>query len=123
MDEVLRVVCFCAQWCGVCRDYAALFAHAAAQFGAQAEFRQIDIEDEAELLGSVDVENFPTLLITRGARPVFFGTITPHAQTLARLVQTALADALPPPSADPAIDALAQRVTAWCRRRASRAPT
>jgi thioredoxin 1 len=119
MDEVLRVVCFCARWCGVCRDYVALFEQAAVQFGADAEFRQVDIEDEAELLGNVDVEDFPTLLIARADRALFFGTVTPHAQTLARLVRAALADELPPPPADPAIDALARRVSAWCRRGAA----
>ena len=110
MDDVLRVVCLCAAWCGVCRDYAAPFDAAAAAFGAQAEFTQLDIEDEAELLGPVDVENFPTLLIARGPQLLFFGTITPHAQTLMRLVQGALAGELAPPAGAPEVDALARRV-------------
>ena len=109
-DDVLRVVCLCAAWCGVCRDYAAPFEQAALAFGAQAEFMQLDIEDEAELLGPVDVENFPTLLIARGAQVLFFGTVTPHAQTLTRLVQGALAAELRPLGNAPEIDALAQRL-------------
>ena len=124
MDDaaLIRVVCLCAQWCGVCGDYAAPFEQAAAAFGARCEFAWLDIEDEAELLGDVDVENFPTLLIARGDRALFFGTITPHPQTLARLVQGALAGDLPPPADAPAVDALAQRVAAWCRGRARPAP-
>ena len=110
MDDVLRVVCLCAAWCGVCRDCAAPFEQAALGFGAQAEFTQLDIEDEAELLAPVDVENFPTLLIARGAQVLFFGTITPHAQTLTRLVQSALADELKPLADAPEIDALATRL-------------
>jgi thioredoxin 1 len=121
MDNVLRVVCLCAEWCGVCRDHAAPFEETALAFGAKAEFTRLDIEDEAELLGPVDVENFPTLLIARGAQVLFFGTITPHAQTLARLVQGALAGELSPPAGAPEVDALAQRLqTALAGRSAAR---
>lgn len=112
MDDALRVVCLCAAWCGVCRDYAATFEDAAQAFGAQAGFTQLDIEDEAELLGPVDVENFPTLLIARGAQLLFFGTVTPHAQTLTRLVQGALAGELRPLADAPEIAALVQRLPA-----------
>jgi thioredoxin 1 len=110
MNDVLRVVCLCAAWCGVCRDYTAVFEQAAATFGTQAEFTQLDIEDEAELLGAVDVGNFPTLLIARGAQVLFFGTVTPHAQTLLRLVQSALAAELNPLTEQAEISALAQRL-------------
>lgn len=121
-DEVLRVVCLCAAWCGVCRDYAAPFEQAALAFGAQAEFMQLDIEDEAELLGPVDVENFPTLLIARGAQVLFFGTVTPHPQTLTRLVQGALAGELRPLADAPETDALAQRLQAALTLRSGSAP-
>lgn len=110
MDSVLRVVCLCAEWCGVCRDHATTFEETALAFGARAEFTRLDIEDEAELLGPVDVENFPTLLIARGAQVLFFGTIMPHAQTLTRLVQGALAGELAPLAGAPEAAALAQRV-------------
>lgn len=89
-DETLRVVCLCAAWCGACRDYRAVFDAAAADAGAAAAFTWVDIEDEAEFVGDVEVENFPTLLIARGARALFFGPITPQPGTLARFVQRAL---------------------------------
>ena len=96
----LLVVCLCAQWCGVCRDYAARFAQVQAQF-TQARFLWIDVEDEADLLEPLDVENFPTLLIAVGAAPRFFGPLTPHVDTLTRLIQTHIdqpnANALPEP--------------------------
>ena len=69
----------------------------------------------AEPLDNVEVENFPTLLIARGDRVLFFGTVTPHAQTLTRLVQGALAGELESQTSAPEIDALARRVAAWCR--------
>jgi len=108
--ERLRVVCLCADWCGVCRDYRATFDSASASFGARAEFSWIDIEDDAALLDDVDVENFPTLLLARGARALFFGTITPQPATLARLVQSALDGELQPLADAAAIDALVRRL-------------
>ena len=93
------MICLCAGWCGVCRDYRAVFDAAAAGAGAAAVFSWVDIEDEAERVGDVDIENFPTLLIVRGTRALFFGPITPQPGTLARLVQRALEGALAPLSA------------------------
>lgn len=114
----LTVACLCAQWCGTCRDYRAVFdaavraeeaSHPAHGIGAV----WIDIEDEADLLGSVDVENFPTLLLARGDAVLFFGTVTPHAATLARLIQAALEGGLAHQggeSADDAVQQLASRL-------------
>jgi thiol-disulfide isomerase/thioredoxin len=110
MDDGLRVFCLCAAWCGVCRDYRAVFDAAAAQAPGAARFEWVDIEDEAALLDDLDIENFPTLLIARGAQTLFFGTITPQPATLARLVQRAAAGELAPPAAAPGIDALAGRL-------------
>ncbi len=60
----------------------------------------VDIEDHAEVLGDLDVESFPTLLLARGTHVLFFGTVPPHKQTLERLVQGALAGDLSPLSPD-----------------------
>ena len=111
-DEALHVVCLCAAWCGVCRDYRATFDAAAAEAPAGARFAWVDIEDEAELLDDVDVENFPTLLIARGGRTLFFGPVTPQPATLARLLQGAHAGELAAPTGAAAIDALVQRLRA-----------
>ena len=109
-DDELRVVCLCAAWCGVCADYRAVFDAASAESGAAAAFAWIDIEDDAGLLDDVDVENFPTLLMARGDRTLFFGPITPQPSKLARLVQGALAGELQPRAAQPPVDALVRRL-------------
>ena len=104
----LLVACFCAQWCGACREYQPLFDALHTEF-PQAAFRWIDIEDEADLVDPVEVENFPTLLIAQGGQARFFGTLTPHLETLRRLLQAQLEGgqaALP----DPHIQALYQRL-------------
>ena len=48
------VVCLCAEWCGVCRDYRSRFALVQSKF-PQARFLWIDVEDEADLLRPLDV--------------------------------------------------------------------
>lgn len=114
------MACLCAAWCGTCRDYAPLLAELGRSMGA-VRTRWIDIEDEAELVDGIDVENFPTLLIARADRLLFFGTVLPHASTLQRLAETALANELAPPTVDDpetaaAVDALVQRLAAAAHR-------
>ena len=90
------MACLCAAWCDTCRDYRPVFEAGAAAFGAQVQPLWIDIEDDAELIDGIDVENFPTLLLAQGDVLLFLGPITPQPQTLARLVASALADDLTP---------------------------
>lgn len=51
-------------------------------------FVWVDIEDFADRIGDIDVENFPTLLIQRGESVLFFGTMLPDHGFLRRLLQT-----------------------------------
>jgi len=84
----VQVVCLCAAWCGTCREYAEPF-EALARAQPQLRCHWVDVEDEADLLDELDVENFPTLLIGVNGQPVFFGVLLPHIQTLERLLQEA----------------------------------
>lgn len=79
------VICLCADWCGLCRDYRALFESVAARHPAL-HFAWVDIEDHAALVGDRDIETFPTLLIANDAGIQFHGPLTPHADTLSRLL-------------------------------------
>ena len=47
----------------------------------------VDVEDEADLIDPIEVEDFPTILISSGEKPLFFGTVLPHVETLERLIQ------------------------------------
>lgn len=81
------VVCLCAAWCGVCRDYEAVFRSAAAQHD-QRQFHWIDVEDESDWLGDLDVETFPTLIIAdKSGRVLFGGPLAPQAAVLDRLLR------------------------------------
>jgi thiol-disulfide isomerase/thioredoxin len=84
-----RVVaaCLCAQWCSSCREYRATFERVAAAF-PEVRFLWIDVEDEEDLVGRVDVDNFPTLLIGTDTGPSFFGPLMPQEEVLARLVRS-----------------------------------
>ena len=75
----------CAQWCGVCRDWRTVFDAEAARHPGE-RFVWIDVEDEDELVGDLDIETFPTLLVGTGERVLFFGTILPSAELLTRLL-------------------------------------
>lgn len=86
MGELL-VVCLCAAWCHLCGSYRATFEQVGAKWPG-ARFRWLDIEDESELLGSIDVEDFPTLLVVKQGQPHFFGPLEPHEATLDRLLQS-----------------------------------
>ncbi len=84
------VACLCAAWCGSCRDYRGTFETLAASFAGQADFTWVDIEDEADSLGDLDIENFPTLLIARAEDALFLGPVTPQPGMAERLIRSAL---------------------------------
>lgn len=88
VSATVQVACLCADWCGTCRDYAQDYATLQAS-RPDIGFHWVDVEEQAELLGELDIENFPTLLIGVGGQPVFFGVLLPHIQTLERLLQEA----------------------------------
>ena len=52
-----------------------------------ARFVWVDVEDEADLIDPIEVEDFPTILIANQGKPLFFGTVLPHIETLERLIQ------------------------------------
>lgn len=110
-ESELLVVCLCAEWCGVCREYQARFEQVQARL-AGVQFRWIDIEEQADLVDPVEVDDFPTVLILRGSTPVFFGTVRPQAEALERLVRDRLAGAGPSAPIPREVSDLAQRLRA-----------
>ncbi len=108
----LHVACLCAAWCRTCDAYAAIFEQAMATLRLQHPALQahwIDIEDESELLGDLDIETFPTLVIVAGAQLRFAGPLTPQPETLQRVLRAALDNATPTPASAEVL-AFAQRL-------------
>jgi thioredoxin-like negative regulator of GroEL len=103
------VICLCAAWCGVCRDWRGAFEQAAREH-PQADFAWVDIEDEADAVDDYDVETFPTLLVAQGGRARFLGPVQPSAAQVARLLAS-LGEASRPAQPQQA-DALLARLAA-----------
>lgn len=111
--EPMLVACLCAEWCLTCKAYRDTFA-AVAVAHPQARFVWVDIEDHADALESdgheaPDIVNFPTLLVLRGASPLFFGTVLPHANVLERMLEPVKLAGMPP-LREPTTVALGQAV-------------
>ena len=85
-SPTFTVECLCAEWCGVCRDYRPGFEALAARF-PEVTFRWLDIEDDAEAVGDVEVENFPTITVKEGDEVRFHGALLPHHDHLKRLLE------------------------------------
>ena len=75
------VVCLCAGWCGVCREYQPLFDALAVQHPG-IRFQWVDVEDDSDVVGDLDIETFPTLLIANEAGARFFSPLAPHIGVL-----------------------------------------
>jgi len=91
----LWLACLCAAWCRTCDAYEPVLEQVAAEFKTrlpQLQVRWIDIEDESDLVGDCDIQTFPTLAIVDPEGVRFFGTVTPHPETLARLLRSHLSD-------------------------------
>lgn len=110
-DAAWGVVCLCAAWCGVCRQYAPDFQALQEKY-PQVRFAWIDVEECEDVLGEIEVETFPTLLIGRADAPLFLGPLLPQIQVLDKLLaslqKAPSAGACLPPEAVP----LWQRVAA-----------
>ena len=83
--ERWTVACLCAGWCGTCTSYRTAFENMAARHPDK-HFVWIDIEDQSDVVGDLDVENFPTLLLQRGETVAFFGTVLPDPALAERLL-------------------------------------
>jgi thioredoxin 1 len=94
------VICLCAEWCNVCRDWREAFVDAAAAH-PHWKFAWVDVEDESDAMGDFDVETFPTVLIARGGDPLFLGPVQPSASQLTRLVSQLAQAGVPGVAASP----------------------
>ncbi|CAM3996081.1 thioredoxin domain-containing protein [Roseateles saccharophilus] len=106
----LYVACLCAAWCRTCESYQQIFEATCAELPqAGLHVRWIDIEDEAELIGDLDIETFPTLLIADDTQVRFAGPLAPQPETLRRVLRAHLDDARAA-GVPPEVQALAARL-------------
>ncbi|PZP35116.1 MAG: thioredoxin [Roseateles depolymerans] len=108
----IHIACLCAAWCRTCEAYDEVFRAACAELPQQdLRVHWIDIEDQADLIGDLDIETFPTLLIADDRQVRFAGPLTPQPETLRRMLRAQVeGDGHPAPGLDPAYRELAQRL-------------
>ena len=87
-DDQLLVAFLRATWCKTSTEFRETFDRLAAS-NHDAKFVLLDVEDDSAQVGEIDIENFPTLAVFRGGKPLFYGVTMPQegvvARTLARL--------------------------------------
>ena len=110
------VICLCAEWCNVCREWRTLFEQAAADH-PQLRFAWVDVEDESDAMDDVDIETFPTLLVAAGGRPLFFGPVLPSGRQLERLLESLLQQGSAPTGVSSEVAPLFERLTRLLRNR------
>lgn len=116
--DVTHVACLCAAWCRLCDDYHRVWRSVVEAWPAQGAshavyWHWIDIEDEAQLMGDIDVETFPTVIIVKGEQVRFAGPLTPQPETIARVLRATLIEggvASTWPAVTPEMAAFAQRL-------------
>lgn len=112
----IHVACLCAAWCRVCESYAAVFDEVRRGWagpGPRLAWHWIDIEDESDWLGELDIETFPMLVVADAEAVRFAGPVAPDAHTLRRLLRALVApDALPQrwPAVSEAVAAVGRRL-------------
>ena len=108
-NDAWQVICLCAAWCGVCREWQPAFEQQASSH-PDVRFAWVEVEDDAEAMGDVDVETFPTLLVAQGPRVLFMGPIAPAGAQLARLLARLQAQPVPTAGVGEAEQALLARL-------------
>lgn len=92
----LIIYCLCAAWCRTCDAYVQVFEALNAAWPGKAQLVWVDIEDSADLLDDVDVENFPCLMVTGDENVYFFGPVLPQLAVATQLVERVLVGKIAP---------------------------
>ena len=116
------VVCLCADWCGACKAYRDVFSQMAEGLMdtyPDCRFVWVDVEDQADLVGDLEIETFPTLLVGNDEGLNFLGAVTPQPDVLRRMVNSLLepgaARVAHRPATQRIIDQLAACPELWLR--------
>lgn len=90
-ERAFLVVGLCAAWCNTCTEFREGF-EGLASTRVDSTFVWIDIEDDAEIAGDIEVENFPTIGVFHRDRLLHFGVSLPQPSIVARLLAALTAD-------------------------------
>ena len=79
------VVALCAESCSMCREFEGACA-AVAESRPGISLVWVDIEDDAPLIGDLDIAASPTLAIFAGDELRYYGPVSPNAAVIERLI-------------------------------------
>ena len=82
-EDGLLIACLCATWCKTCTEFRGTFDKLAAA-DPSAKFVWLDVEGDSALVGDIEIENFPTLAVFRGDKPLFYGVTMPQEGVVQR---------------------------------------
>ena len=88
-DGTWILVCFCAGWCHACREYLPQLRELA-DSRPDVHFFWVDIEEHGDMIGNLDINKFPTILIQRNNTVAFYSCIHPDARLAERILQSIL---------------------------------
>lgn len=97
----LLVLALCAQWCGTCREFQPALENLA-RARPDMVFAWADVEDDAELVGDLDIDDFPVLLVARAGTLLHYGVSLPLEAVAGRLIDALAAADAPRAAAAPA---------------------
>ena len=110
------VVALCAAWCDTCNEFRATLERIA-KARPDLFFLWLDIEDDSEICGDIDIENFPTLAIYRGARLLHYGVSLPQEGTVTRLIDAIAERGETDAAAPQAVRDLPKGLATWIGKR------
>lgn len=106
----IEVAFICATWCATCREFLPQVQRLA-DANPHASFLALDVEADADLLGDIDVDDFPTLVVAHPRGVLYYGPTVPQVPVVQRLLDDLLGrDAAPLDSAE--AQELGQRIRA-----------
>ena len=118
MNDTL-VVCLCAAWCDTCGEFRETFSRLE-RAHPEAKFVWLDVEDDAALVGDVDIENFPTLAVFRAGAPRFYGVTLPQEGVVGRTLKSVLEESRPASAVPAEIAGLPEALRSRLERRDGR---
>ncbi|RJX34152.1 MAG: thioredoxin [Oxalobacter sp.] len=92
-DDTWIVACLCAEWCGTCRGYRQGFDELADRHPDK-HVIWIDVENCADVVGDLEQENFPTLLVQFKGIITYYAPVLPDHRQVDRLLASLTSESI-----------------------------